>query len=520
MHVQRESRGNEQEPTLRRWGIQPILQRSPRLLKPERGYRSTMKRLLAFGALAATMATAACDGMGQAMTAHTDILARAGGLEFTVDEAASLLAQNPRLPAEPEVVEAVANLWVDYVLLANAAQQDSTLKSIDVSALVDPVLEQQAFIELNQKVINPDTTISDEDLRALYEQEQPGAEVRARHILLRVSPDATPAQRDSIADQARDLRARAASGADFAKLAQEFSQDPGSARQGGDLGFFGRGQMVPQFDAAAFALGVGEVSDVVETPFGFHIIKVEEKKLPNFDQVKDLFREQVLANRMMEATERYMTQLTEPLEIQVQKDAESVAKDLAKNPNRPLNNRAASRALVVYKGGAFTASEYLSFIRARTTPNDRMRLAMASDEEMKQVLEGLTRNEILLEEAKKHGIEATAEARDSLSNEVRQQLAEAVVATGLAGATPLDGETPAEAVERKVNTFLAGIVRGEQQVLGLGPLSFTLRTEHNGQVFERAFPNVIERVQQNRAAQPLPTPEVMPQTDSGATDPS
>src|SRR5690554_6528172 len=72
-----------------------------------------MRKMVAFVALTAAVVAGACDGLGQAMTAHTDIVARAGGLELTVDEAAALLQLNPRLPAQPEVVEALANLWTD-----------------------------------------------------------------------------------------------------------------------------------------------------------------------------------------------------------------------------------------------------------------------------------------------------------------------------------------------------------------------------------------------------------------------
>jgi peptidyl-prolyl cis-trans isomerase C len=469
-----------------------------------------MKRFLALGVLAATVTTAACDGLGRAMTTHTDVVARAGGLELTVDEAAGLLAQNPRLPAESDVVDAVANLWVDYVLLAEAAQRDASLKSVDVGPLVDPILEQQVFQKLNETVINPDTTMSDEELKALYEKESPGAQVRARHILLRVAPDATPAQRDSVMAKAKELHDRAVKGADFAKLATENSEDPGSAKQGGDLGFFGRGQMVAPFDAAAFALNAGQISDVVETPFGYHIIKVEEKKLPSFAEVKEGFRQHAIQQKAMDATEKYVKDLTDSLQIKVQDGAYAVARDLAAKPMTRLSGRAANRALVSYKGGAFTASQYLAFVRARTSPSDRQRLSAAGDQELETVLTAIARNETLLQAAKKAGIETTPAERDSLSNEIRGQLAQALQATGLHEAAPQQGETQAQAVARRVNAFLGQIVRGEQQVLGLGPLSFSLRGERAGEVFERAYPKVVQKVQQSHQAA-TPDSPAMPQ---------
>ncbi len=102
-------------------------------------------------------------------------------------------------------------------------------------------------------------------------------EVRARHILIELRPDADEQARAAARKKAEDVLAKVKQGGDFAALAKEFSDDPGSASKGGDLGLFGRGKMVPQFDDAAFALASGQLSEVVESPFGFHIIKVDEK---------------------------------------------------------------------------------------------------------------------------------------------------------------------------------------------------------------------------------------------------
>ena len=124
--------------------------------------------------------------------------------------------------------------------------------------------------------------VSDGVAKAFYEDQvkgmKPEEEVQARHILV-----------DS-EDKAKEIADKIAKGGDFAALAKENSKDPGSKDDGGMLGFFGRGQMVPQFEEAAFRLKKGEVSPPIKSQFGFHLIKLEdrrEKKLPSFDEVKD-----------------------------------------------------------------------------------------------------------------------------------------------------------------------------------------------------------------------------------------
>ena len=99
--------------------------------------------------------------------------------------------------------------------------------------------------------------------------------VRARHVLLRVAPDATEDQVAAVRERADQALARIRAGEDFAAVAGELSEDPGSKDRGGDLGFFTRGQMAPAFEEVAFSLAPGEPSDLVRTDFGFHVIRVE-----------------------------------------------------------------------------------------------------------------------------------------------------------------------------------------------------------------------------------------------------
>ncbi|NIT85402.1 MAG: peptidylprolyl isomerase, partial [Gemmatimonadetes bacterium] len=136
---------------------------------------------------------------------------------------------------------------------------------------------------LRDEVIQTDTLVTEEELTSLWEQSGPGGEIEARHILLSLSSGASDAERDSVRGLAEDLKRRAEGGEDFSDLAREYSQDRGSAELGGDLGTFGRGDMVGPFEAAAFSLDVGEISDPVETIYGYHLILVDEKRLESLD---------------------------------------------------------------------------------------------------------------------------------------------------------------------------------------------------------------------------------------------
>lgn len=134
---------------------------------------------------------------------------------------------------------------------------------------------------------------TDEEIKAYYEANKSRFEtlpsVKARHILVRPDPKAADAEKAKADAKKKinDILAKVKAGAKFADLARSFSQDPGSARQGGDLGWFQKGVMIKAFEEAAFPLAKGEVSGVVETEFGFHIIKVEDKKEGGPMPIKD-----------------------------------------------------------------------------------------------------------------------------------------------------------------------------------------------------------------------------------------
>jgi peptidyl-prolyl cis-trans isomerase SurA len=173
-----------------------------------------------------------------------------------------------------------------------------------------------ARLKLINLKVRSKVKVSDEDVKAEYAKisklESEDAEVHARHILVQVSPKATPEQVEAARVKATNLAAEARKpGIDFADLAKKKSEGP-SAADGGDLGFFRRGVMVPEFERAAFSLPVGGVSDPIRTKFGWHVIKVEERRAlaaKGFDDLKDQIRNRLLQMQLEKYTDQYVQEL-------------------------------------------------------------------------------------------------------------------------------------------------------------------------------------------------------------------
>ena len=188
-------------------------------------------------------------------------------------------------------VDVVAFRANDYRDEVEATDADIELLYNEDSALYQvPEKRRLRFLLVDEAAIFDSITPSEEELQAYYDtnlsQYRTPGQVRASHILLRIGES----DEAEVEARAAALAARARSGEDFAALALEFSEDEGTAGGGGDLGTFGRGRMVPEFEAAAFSMAPGEISDPVKSSFGYHVILVteaEEEVTEPFVDVRD-----------------------------------------------------------------------------------------------------------------------------------------------------------------------------------------------------------------------------------------
>jgi len=144
----------------------------------------------------------------------------------------------------------------------------------------EPEKRQISYVLFNPDSYLPDVNVTEDQIKDYYDDHgtdyHKEQEVRARHILFRLKDDASEADVANARAEAEKVLTEAKQGKDFAELANKYSQDPTVGENGGDLGFFTRGRMVPEFSDAAFNLKAGEISDLVRSPYGFHIIKVED----------------------------------------------------------------------------------------------------------------------------------------------------------------------------------------------------------------------------------------------------
>ena len=176
--------------------------------------------------------------------------------------------------------------------------------------------------ELVETRVAPDIHVSDEEVRDYYDQHpyefEHGVLVHAAHIMIKLSPLATDKERQDARQRILMIQEKVKSGEDFATLAKTYSEDS-SKVNGGDLGYFGAAQMAPAFETAAFSLKPGEVSDVVATQFGYHLIKVYDRKPAGkepFSEAGPMLKDRLFKERLNKALRDLVEKLKSEAQIE------------------------------------------------------------------------------------------------------------------------------------------------------------------------------------------------------------
>lgn len=204
-----------------------------------------------------------------------------------------------------------------------AFQQQMTKVGISREQMVKDIEQQLKVTALvKEALVAVETTVTDEEVSQFYQGNPDNFEspeqVRAQHILLKINPNDAPEIKSQKRLELAGLGGKIQNGADFSKIAGEHSECP-SKEQGGDLGFFERGSMVKPFEEAAFTLKVGEVSDIVETQFGYHLIKVTDRKEAGtvpLEEAREAIESYLKNTKEQEAVNSYIGTLREKAEIE------------------------------------------------------------------------------------------------------------------------------------------------------------------------------------------------------------
>lgn len=443
--------------------------------------------------VAAIGVLAACDGFKEAMTAHVDVVARAGSQELSVPRLAELLGSS-RFPLRKDVAKVVTDIWVDYQLLGHAAAADDSLGE---QKLIDKAMWAQIANERVRKFydqVSKGWTAPDSATEAAYNQ---GELLAARHILLVVPPQGlSTAAKDSIRRKAEQIQ-KEATPANFASLAEKYSQDPGSAKKGGYLGVFPRGVMVPEFEQAVLALKPGQISPVIKTQFGYHIIM----RSPYAD-VKNDFAEAYKEHYQMSAESTFLAKVEQNGKVSVKPDAYAKVKEIAQDPKAHTEDDA---VLATSSAGDLTASRFVQWIQA-FPPQARVtqQLAMADSNSINGFVKNIVRNELLLKETDSAKVQLSPDEQKQLDDAYRGMIIEAWNGLQISPPSLADsGKTVAErerVAAGRIEDYLDRLLSGKAQLVDVPvPLETALRSKYDSKVNEAGLDRAVERATQIRA---------------------
>lgn len=464
--------------------------------------------------LAAAASIAACEGFKEAMTAHVDVAARAGTQELSSERLAQIIG-GTKLPLQKPIFEDFTKVWVSYQLIGTAAAHNDTLA--DKAAIDDamwPAITQQKLQKFYQQVSA--TLPHDSASEASYNT---GNILVARHILLLTRPS-TPGgaqfsqqQIDSVRKAAEALRAQVTP-ANFEALAKSRSQDPGSARQGGLLPPFQPGQMVPEFETATRDLKPGEISPVVQSQFGFHIIQ----RLP-WSQAKAAYSAEFAKNSTRGAESTYVAQLEQSGKIQVKKDAPGKVKAIIRDPDA---FRKDNSVLATSTAGDFTAARFVRW-SATLPPQLVPQIENAPDSLLPDLVKAMVRNDLMLRRADSMHIDVDTTLKAQMYGQVKNLVLQlwqelGVDPTSLAQAGKTQAEREKIAGER-VNQYLDDLVAGRKQYAAVpAELTQIMRGKYEAKIIPQGIDRAFERAQKARSSADSSARATQPQ--SGVPIPS
>ena len=457
--------------------------------------------------LAAAATVAACEGFKEAMSAHVDVAARAGSQELSSERLAQIIGST-KLPLQKPIFEDFTRVWVSYQLLGHAAAHNDSLtdrKAIDDAMW--PAVAQAKLQRLYQQV-----AASLPHDSATEQKYNDGSLLVARHILLLTQRQGgapfTQPQIDSIHRAADAIRAGLTT-SNFVATAKRVSQDPGSAPQGGLLPPFAPGEMVPEFEVATRDLKPGQISPVVRSQFGYHIIE----RLP-YAEGRDAFAKKFASQSTRGAESTYVAQLEQAGKIEVRKEAPAKVKAIMRDPDAFRDDKT---VLATTTAGEFTGARFVRWV-ATLPPQVRPQILQAPDSLLPDLVKAMARNELMLRRADSLHIDIDSTEKAQMYSGVKGVVTRLWQAlnidpTSLAAA----GKTPAEREKvagERVNAYLDELVVGSKQFVPVpDEVATILRGKFDSKIVPQGIDLAFERAQKARASADSSTRAAQPQSN-------
>jgi peptidyl-prolyl cis-trans isomerase D len=451
--------------------------------------------------VAAIGVLAACEG---ALTAHVDTVAKAGSQELSIERLGTLLGGSPQIPIQGpqgrEVAKNLTNLWINYHLLGMAAAAGDSLsdpKAIDQALWA--IVGMERIRKFGEQVLAKAPPVDTAGSAAKYAA---GDLLSARHILFPL-PQPQPGQqvpqsvKDSVRRRADAIRGRVTA-ANFAQLAQENSGDPGSAPRGGDLGVFAKGAMVPPFEKAVAALQPGQISPVVETPFGYHIIY-----RPSYGEVAQQFGAAMGQRGRMVAESTYLANLEKTGKIEVKQDAPLWAKAIAQDIDGHMKDDKVLATSTVGDLKAIRVAQWIGSLPQ--SPQMRAQIQQAPDSVVRLFVKQLARNELLLKQADSAKIQLDTAETSNLRKAFTAAMSQAWTGLGIAPATLKDSATSdadrARLAATRVEAYLDRLTQQRAPFIEVPvPIERALRSKYEFTLNDAGLDRALERAAQVRAS--------------------
>lgn len=447
----------------------------------------------ASAALAVTLLTG-CDGFKSAMNSHVDVAASAGSQELSVMQLAEYLSE-ARVDPDENVARALANAWIEYQLLANEA------------ATGDTIIAKKVIDEANW------ASIGEKKARMLYDRVSatwgtPGADfakemyadgdvLAASHILF-ITQEKTDAEKAVALKKAEALLPQLTS-ENFARMAAAHTEEPGGKERAGALGVFQKGQMVPEFENGVIALQPGEVSGIVESAFGYHIIR-----RATFEEVENEISENAQALAMKRNERKFIEDLQKNGKLDVKTGIKPTVLAVLENPEEHLKD---GKVLATSAAGKFTAgrlAEWITIMPPYIVMQQKMGMEAGDDSLAGTFIKSFATNELVLHAADTAKLAPTEEELE----ETRRQLLDARSNAWMQlGVTPfILADSNRSVKERevlassRVDRYLTGLISGMAGPIEMPPaLTTVLKRKKKVKINQQGIDRAVEQAQALRA---------------------